>query len=103
MYDTFMYKPGESNTFLVECDRRVVGDFIFHLKQYKLRSKIDIEDVSNALTITASWNKSLSEKDEKETISISDNRCDWSMTRSCIPRGFVKLTDDTRIYDTLRI
>lgn len=98
MYDSFIFKHPDG--FLLDCDERVAGDFTFHLKQYKLRSKVTIEDVSSSWSVIAEWNQRPSIREN----SIPDQRCDWNMNRTCIPSSNAKgLASDTSVYDTLRM
>lgn len=103
LYDAFIYKK-DTNTFLLECDLAVTGDFMCHLKQYRLRNKVDIEDATKSYAIVSTWNQS----DALDGgINVKDTRCgDWLMLRSCIPRdhpGLASLTENCQIYHTLRL
>lgn len=104
LYDAFIYKQ-DTNAFLLECDLAVTGDFMFHLKQYRLRNKVDIQDVTNSYAIVPTWNQSDDALDDG--INVKDTRCrDWTMLRSCMPRDsprMLSLTDNCQIYDTLRL
>ena len=47
LFDTFIYCiPGETNEYFLECDKAVISDLIKHLKTYKLRANVNIEDAS---------------------------------------------------------
>lgn len=99
MYEAFIRKHEDG--FLVDCDARVLGDFIFHLKQYKLRSKVTIEDVSPSWSVLAQWNQS-------NILGIVDKRCDWNMQRTFVNHKetgstLEAISKDTRIYDMLRM
>jgi len=99
-YDAFVFKK-DTNEYLLDCDARIVGDFIYYLKQYKLRSKIDIEDVSSNMSIVAGWNHP---GGIPSGLQVADKRCDWRMLRSCILKkeSTMAVSSDTTIYDALR-
>ncbi|PJF19112.1 Aminomethyltransferase folate-binding domain-containing protein [Paramicrosporidium saccamoebae] len=94
MYDAFIYRHQDG--FVLDCDRRVTGDFMFHLKQYKLRSKIEIMDESATMSICAGWNG------EAEDNAVKDERCDWNMWRTIVT-STDGVSRDTDIYNTLRM
>lgn len=102
LYDAFIYKQ-HTNSYLIDCDLQVIADFIFHLKQYRLRSKVEVEDVSSSWSIVSSWNH----QDSLHTgINTADRRCPaWTMSRACVPATKVvdTLSKDTQVYDTIRM
>lgn len=104
LYDSFLLKVQDG--YLLDCDSRVVSDFIFHLKQYRLRSKLTIEDWSTRWAVVAEWNWA-QEGGEHCGHPISDERCDWRMRRVFVPRerGEVvdHISDDPSIYNVLRM
>lgn len=55
LYDTIIYKPQAKNPeheeFLIECDSQIVSNLTKHLKLYRVRRKIDINDVSDELNL----------------------------------------------------
>jgi mRNA-decapping enzyme subunit 2 len=100
LYDAFVYK-NSSDDFLIDCDLPVVGDMLFHLRQYRLRSKVDLDDVSASYSILCSWNHDASEGLSAGT--IVDSRCpDWTMTRRVIPKD-LSYNSDASIYNMLRM
>ena len=47
LFDAFIYRvPGETDEFFLECDNVATDDIIKHLKAYKLRAKVEIEDAA---------------------------------------------------------
>lgn len=55
LYDTIIYKPQAKNPehdeFLIECDSKIASNLTKHLKLYRVRRKIDINDVSDELNL----------------------------------------------------
>ncbi|XP_073997220.1 putative transferase CAF17 homolog, mitochondrial [Rhodnius prolixus] len=49
LFDTIIYKTDCTNTFFLECDKACLGDVERHLKQYKVRRKIDISSSENSV------------------------------------------------------
>lgn len=47
LYDSIIYKYND--ILLVECDVQEIHNFVKHLKMYRVRRKIDIDDVSDVL------------------------------------------------------
>lgn len=115
LYDSFIFCTNDG--FLLDCDKRITGDFIFHLKQYKLKSKVTIEDFSQDWAVLASWNQPTttiireSLKYGNDALIIPDNRCHWSMSRICIPLSETvkgegeeeEATKSTILYDFMRM
>jgi len=47
LFDAFIYRvPGQTDEFFLECDNASTDDIIKHLRAYKLRAKVDIEDAA---------------------------------------------------------
>lgn len=53
LFDTLVYKWQNQHSFLLECDDSVLALLKKHLKIYKLRSAVQIEDVNEDLTVWA--------------------------------------------------
>ncbi|XP_050354206.1 putative transferase CAF17 homolog, mitochondrial [Nymphalis io] len=53
MYDTLIHKWDNEETFLIECDKKLVNLLQKHLKIFKLKRKIEIEDVDKSLIMWA--------------------------------------------------
>lgn len=88
----------------MDCDSRVVADFVFHLKQYRLRSKVTIEDWSTRWALLAEWNQKQDDPDLANP--ILDLRCDWQMKRLFVDtakHSIAHISDDPSIYNTLRM
>ncbi|CAG9821334.1 unnamed protein product [Phaedon cochleariae] len=56
MYDTIIYKPGEKNTYFVECDNDVIKSLEKHLKMFRVRKKIDISSLQDEYMIHTVYN-----------------------------------------------
>ena len=91
MYDVFLHKNTDGS-ILIECDHRVTEDFLMHLRQYKLRSNIQLENHSDQWRVLTRWGgPALSEAmDLLEGASwFVDPRCDWQMQRAITHRALV--------------
>ncbi|XP_023935931.1 putative transferase CAF17 homolog, mitochondrial [Bicyclus anynana] len=53
LYDTLIHKWGAESSFLIECDRKLITILQRHLKLYKLKRKVDIEDINKDYSIYA--------------------------------------------------
>ena len=50
LYDFILYKnysPGETPSYLIECDEEVIPEVISTISRYRIRKKVTLEDVSN--------------------------------------------------------
>lgn len=115
MYESFVYnmsalKSGSNDYhrpcdegFLIDCDRQAVGDFLIHLKWYRLRSKVEFEDLTHQWAVRAAWNQTSS---SSPSMNIPDHRCDWNMVRTCQPKSsdiISSTSDNCQVYNTLRM
>ncbi|CAH2250893.1 putative transferase CAF17 homolog, mitochondrial [Pararge aegeria] len=53
LYDTLIHKWNKEESFLIECDRKLVNVLQKHLKLYKLKRKVNIEDVNDEYLLYA--------------------------------------------------
>ncbi|XP_047537233.1 putative transferase CAF17 homolog, mitochondrial [Vanessa atalanta] len=53
MYDTLIHKWDNDESFLIECDKKLVNVLQKHLKIFKLKRKINIEDVDKSFIMWA--------------------------------------------------
>ncbi|XP_041969134.1 putative transferase CAF17 homolog, mitochondrial [Aricia agestis] len=53
LYDTLIHKWDSSESFLVECDPKVINLLEKHLKMFKLRRNVTIEDISKSFNVWA--------------------------------------------------
>lgn len=106
MYDAFIYSCDRADEFSIDCDSRITGDLVFHLKQYRLRSKVSITDVTPKWQVQAEWHPSSM---AKANVSDQDLRCDWNMYRRLVRREHLTsnesdtISTDPIIYNTLRM
>lgn len=71
LYDTLIHRWTEEESFMIECDKRVLDQLQKHLKIYKLKRKVLIEDVNNELMLWALISSTLPEiSDIKSTITV---------------------------------
>ncbi|KAJ9589937.1 hypothetical protein L9F63_016921, partial [Diploptera punctata] len=74
MYDTIVYRTKDENTFFLECDKSGLTQLQKHLKLFRVRKKIDIENIDN-LNVWVLFNPKFSEVDnlDAEAVSKSEN------------------------------
>lgn len=53
LYDTLIYRWNNEDTFLIECDKNVTSLLLKHLKIFKLKRKVEIEDSTNEFNLWA--------------------------------------------------
>lgn len=67
MYDAIIYQLKEEDVFLIECDKSAVSHLQKHLKIYRVRRKIDIENMEDKLKVWVVFDPKLAETDESDT------------------------------------
>ncbi|KAI8619070.1 hypothetical protein BC830DRAFT_1165662 [Chytriomyces sp. MP71] len=60
LYDAFIHPRNQGSDFprpefLIDCDARAVSPLLAHLKKYKLRAKVSLDDVSSAFAVHQAW------------------------------------------------
>ncbi len=55
MYDMFIWRLG-NDEYLIDADRRIGNDLYYHIRQFKIRSKVNIENASNEFHVRVQWN-----------------------------------------------
>lgn len=53
LYDTLIHKWEDPNCFMIECDTKVFNDVHKHLKMFRLKRKVDLNDVSEDFAVWA--------------------------------------------------
>lgn len=53
-HDFFIFNDAGNERFLLDIERARIGDFMSILSMYKLRARVDVADLSNAMTVTVS-------------------------------------------------
>ncbi|KOC64667.1 Putative transferase CAF17, mitochondrial [Habropoda laboriosa] len=51
MYDVIIYRSEEDNVYYIECDSQAVGLLQKHLKMYRVRRKIDIDNLGDTVNV----------------------------------------------------
>ena len=73
MYDSIIYKAKPSKpddiSYLIECDRVVVGDLLKHLKLYRIRKRIDLSVMDDELEL---WHLFSGEGKNSQDLKLSD-------------------------------
>lgn len=67
LYDTIIYKSKEEDVFLIECDKSALSHLQKHLKMYRVRRKVDIENMEDKLKVWVVFDPKLAETDESDT------------------------------------
>jgi len=82
----FFITPENETTFLLDCDLKLGEDVVKHLSQYKLRSKVEITDVSKEFKIWCAFGKNINKFND--TTFFSDPRIENMGKRSIQPAIF---------------
>lgn len=61
MYDAIIYQSSEEGVFLIECDKSALSHLQKHLKMFRVRRKIDIENVDDKLRVWVVFDPKLTE------------------------------------------
>lgn len=99
LFDGFVWRLSEYD-FIVDADARIGDALFYHLKQYQLRSKIEVEDVSKHWHVRVGWN-------DPETTKVDvpfrhvDERAGLNLDRDLISMG-IKEDVNESLYKTLR-
>jgi folate-binding protein YgfZ len=67
LYDAIIYQSKEEGVFFIECDKSILSHLQKHLKMFRVRRKIDIENVEEELKVWAVFDPKLTETDESDT------------------------------------
>jgi folate-binding protein YgfZ len=67
MYDAIIYQSKEEGVFLIECDKSALLHLQNHLKKFRVRRKIDIENVEDELKVWVVFDPKLTETNESDT------------------------------------
>lgn len=70
LYDALIYKWNMEDSFIIECDKNVLNMLLKHLKLYKLRRVVDIEDMSKELKLWALISDVCPEDNQLEDVNI---------------------------------
>lgn len=100
LFDTIIYKTAERDTFFVECDAAGIDTLCKHLKMYRVRRKIDIDDLREHYNIFSVFNAENIE-------TIRHGRKDGALTGLIVPCDVLKTTlpdsSSTKVYRDLLI
>jgi folate-binding protein YgfZ len=66
MYDAIIYQSKEEGDFLIECDKSALSHLQKHLKLFRVRRKIDVEN-ADELKVWVVFDPKLTEMDESDT------------------------------------
>lgn len=74
MYDAIIYQSKEEGVFLIECDKSALSHLQKHLKVFRVRRKIDIENLEDELKVWVVFDPKLTETgDTKLVQELTDN------------------------------
>jgi len=86
LFDFFIVEePGGGGALLLDCDGARAGDLAKRLGMYKLRAKVTIEDMSEALGVVAFWHEDASPMAEGP--GFADPRLPGMGRRAILPEG----------------
>jgi folate-binding Fe-S cluster repair protein YgfZ len=87
--DVFVYRSNLEHEYFLECDSFLLHDLIQHLRKYKLRTQIDIDDVSQFYSLWSVWSDSKMDL-ISSALGLSDPRCPDMGFRYLIPSGITR-------------
>jgi folate-binding protein YgfZ len=67
MYDAIIYRSKEEDAFLIECDKLALSHLQKHLKMFRVRRKIAVENMEDKLKVWVIFKPELAEIDESNT------------------------------------
>ena len=68
MYDAIIYKSKEEGVFLIECDKSALSHLQKHLKMFRVRRKIDIENLEDELKVWVVFDPKLTESGDMKCV-----------------------------------
>ncbi|XP_012251335.2 putative transferase CAF17 homolog, mitochondrial [Athalia rosae] len=71
LYDSILYRTKDTDVFYIECDSRALTALQKHLKMYKVRRKIDIDDLTGQMKIWALFDPN---KLKTEATNLNDTK-----------------------------
>lgn len=92
-YDAFIYSLGDDGTYLIDCDKRILKDFISELFKYKIRKKVKLSVVTeefNSWALFTTGSKPLLERisnlyNGNERLLVQDPRVKSFGSRLLLP------------------
>ncbi|KAH0949284.1 hypothetical protein HN011_003505 [Eciton burchellii] len=108
MYDAIVYKSQESDSYYVECDSRVAEPLEKHLKMYRVRRKIDIEDMGDEIAVWSMYDPSVKRFVVDDTTDTTNENGKRKLEGMILPCGAIndkasKFIDDIMIYQDPRL
>jgi len=98
LFDVILYKAlGEEATsdLFVECDKKVLAEVEKHLKMYKLRCKVDFENMTDSLQVWAVFGEDMENCDNPDMlVSTEDPRLEDLGRRVILPAGESPCTEE---------
>lgn len=90
LFDALIYAvPGESNHYFLEADESALSDIIKHLKMYKLRAKVEVEDGSKEFEPWVLFSENtpicMNASSNKDIIADKDPRSEFLGMRMIVP------------------
>ncbi|KAF2901386.1 hypothetical protein ILUMI_04797 [Ignelater luminosus] len=104
MYDSIIYRTSEDNSFLIECDKQVLGTLQKHLKMYKVKRKIDVTSLENEFNVYALFNPGKVIRNDKSKNDSSSQKLDGLIVPCTSLKENLSETSNTcKIYRDLLI
>lgn len=105
MYDAIVYKSEEGNSYYVECDSEIVAPLQKHLKIYRVRRKIDVEQIDDRVNI---WTMFVPGERFDNGDNVPDENGKRKLEGMILPCGTLnsktsKFVDNVMIYEDPRL
>jgi len=76
MYDAIIYQSKEEGVFLIECDKSALSHLQKHLKLFRVRRKIDVENLEDELKVWVEFSPKLTEMGDMKLVQELTNNED---------------------------
>lgn len=95
LYDSIIYGTENENCFLIECDQTIVNDLKKHMQMFRVRKKIEIENIDEEKSVWVVFNPDLTKDNLNikipegiDFISCQDPRLRNLGTRIVVPKNY---------------
>lgn len=95
LYDSIIYGTEKENCFLIECDETIVNDLKKHMQMFRVRKKIEIENIDDERSVWVAFNPDVTKDslninvpEGRDFISCSDPRLKNLGRRIIVPKSF---------------
>lgn len=103
LYDSIIYRTSENNSFLIECDKEVLGTLQKHLKMYRVKRKIDITSLESEFNVYALFNPGKLIRNDKLKTDSSQKLDGLIVPCTSLKENVTETSSTCKIYHDLLI